>query len=57
MALATKCDRCGQYFDGIDDQNNAFAFMKYDHTKNTYHVKGSEECFDLCPKCIKSLEK
>ena len=55
MAWATKCDRCGKYFDHHNGEKNAFVFMQYDRGKNTYYVKGKE--FDLCQKCIKSLEK
>ena len=55
MAWATKCDRCGKYFDYHDDKENAFAFMKYNYGNNKYYVESEE--FDLCPKCIKSLEK
>lgn len=55
MAWATKCDRCGKYFDHHEDAENAFAFMRYDHAKDKYYTESEE--FDLCPKCIKSLWK
>ncbi len=55
MAWATRCDRCGKYFDYHGDQKSAFAFMRYERVKNEYYTESEE--FDLCPKCIKSLEK
>lgn len=53
MAWATKCDRCGKYFDW-HEETNAFAFMVYDHGTDRYSVGDTEE-LDLCPDCIRSL--
>jgi hypothetical protein len=55
MAWATKCDRCGRYFDYSEDKADAFAFMRYNRVKNLYYTESEE--IDLCPKCVKSLEK
>ena len=52
MAWATKCDRCGKYFD-YHEIASAFAFLSYDRLKDKYSVEGDE--YDLCPDCIQSL--
>lgn len=52
MAWATKCDRCGMYFN-YKREINGFAFLRYDRTKDLYLVNGEE--FDLCPDCVKFL--
>lgn len=52
MAWATKCDRCGKYFDHHEEAN-AFAFLSYDRLKDKYSYEGEE--YDLCPDCIRSL--
>lgn len=53
MAWATKCDRCGGYFEHHQDETNAFAFMTYDRVKDKYLIDGEER--DLCPKCVRLL--
>lgn len=53
MAWATKCDRCGKYFD-YHEGTNAFAFLKYDLSKDKYSLSNGE--FDLCPDCVQSLK-
>lgn len=52
MAWATKCDRCGKYFDYNSDSSDAVALMTYDRSKDRYMVE--EEEYDLCPDCVKS---
>lgn len=54
MAWATKCDRCGKFFDYHSNEANALAFLIYDRGKDKYEIEG-DEC-DLCPHCIESLE-
>lgn len=54
MAWATKCDRCGKYFD-FHEETNGFAFLEYNPAKDTYSINSDE--FDLCPKCVVSLQK
>ena len=53
MAWATKCDRCGKYFDWHSDETSGFAFLTYDYTKGRYNIYSDE--YDLCPKCVKDL--
>ena len=55
MAWATKCDRCGKYFDWKQDETNGFAFMEYDLPHSRYNIDGDE--YDLCPECVDSLIK
>lgn len=55
MAWASKCDRCGRYFDWRNKEPDGFTFLKYDHINGGNSIVG-EKC-DLCPKCIESLEK
>lgn len=52
MAWATKCDRCGKYFD-YHEESNAFAFLIYDRQKDKYSIDNEE--YDLCPDCVQSL--
>lgn len=52
MAWATKCDRCGKYFDH-HEETNAFAFLSYDRLKDKYSIENEE--YDLCPNCVQSL--
>ena len=54
MAWATKCDRCGKYFDHHQDEANAFAFLSYDRPGDRYSVYDEE--YDLCPECVHSME-
>lgn len=54
MAQATKCDRCGKFFDHHKDKKSTISFTGYDR-ENKYYIES--EKFDLCPKCIESLEK
>ncbi len=54
MAWATKCDRCGEFFEHHQDGVNAFAFLSYDRIKDKYSIDGEE--YDLCNKCVRSLE-
>ncbi len=53
MAWATKCDRCGNYFDWEDNEISGFAFLTYDRIKDKYYIKN--DAYDLCPKCVKDL--
>ena len=53
MAWATKCDRCGKYFDWQSDETSGFAFLTYEHIKGRYSINSDE--YDLCPKCVKDL--
>lgn len=55
MAWATKCDRCGKYFDHHQEEVNGFAFMMYDRVRDEYEPDG--EVRDLCPECVESLKK
>lgn len=52
MAYATKCDRCGRYFDW-HEEINGFAFLSYDRTKDRYLIDRAN--YDLCPGYVKSL--
>ena len=54
MAWATKCDRCGKYFDHHQEVANGIALLSYDITKDRYLIEGEE--YDLCPDCIKSFD-
>lgn len=54
MAWATKCDRCGKYFDHHQEEVNGFAFMVYDRVHDEYKTDSDEK--DLCPECVESLE-
>ena len=54
MAWATKCDRCGKYFDH-HEETNGFAFLVYDRLKDKYAIDNEE--YDLCPECVQSLSK
>lgn len=53
MAWATKCDRCGGYFEHHQDETNGFTFLTYDRAKDKYLMDGEE--YDLCPDCVQSL--
>lgn len=53
MAWATKCDRCGKYFDSREE-TNAFTFLIYDRAKDKYTCDSEE--YDLCPDCVRSLD-
>lgn len=55
MAWATKCDRCGKYFDHHQEVPNAVAFLSYDIMKHIYNIESEEQ--DLCPHCIQSLRE
>lgn len=55
MAWATKCDRCGKYFEHHQDETNGFAFLVYDRLKDKYAIDNEE--YDLCPECVQSLGK
>lgn len=55
MAWATKCDRCGEYFEHSQDKINGFAFLRYDRPKDKYLVDDDE--YDLCPACVRSLDQ
>lgn len=54
MAWATKCDRCGGYFEHCQDKINGFAFLTYNRPKDKYFTDGNE--YDLCPSCVHSLD-
>ena len=53
MAWATKCDRCGKYFDWHSNTENGFAVLTFDVGKCKYSIEGEE--YDLCPDCVKDL--
>lgn len=53
MEWASKCDRCGKYFDWRSDESSAFAFMSYEPTKARYSIDSDK--YDLCPKCVQDL--
>lgn len=53
MGWATKCDRCGKYFDYEEGATSGVALMIYDRPRDEYEVcNGIED--DLCPECVKS---
>ncbi len=54
MAWATKCDRCGKFFEHHQDETNAFAFLSYDRLTDKYSVDGEE--YDLCHECVRSMK-
>ena len=54
MAWATKCDRCGKYFDDQNDESNGFTFLNFNRLRNDYEIDGEE--YDLCPECVVSLQ-
>lgn len=52
---ATKCDRCGKYFDYSDaDTADAVALMKSVGRTDDYHQVYLP--YDLCPECVKSFD-
>lgn len=55
MAWATRCDRCGQFFDHHLEATNGFAFLSYDRLKDRYEIDGDEH--DLCPDCVEALSE
>ena len=54
MAWATKCDRCGKFFEHHQGEANAFTFLSHDRLSDKYSVDGDE--YDLCPECVHSLK-
>lgn len=52
MAWATKCDRCGAYYE-YHEETNGFAFICYDRADVSYQTSAGD--YDLCPQCVKSL--
>lgn len=52
MAWATKCDRCGKYFEYLTDETDGVALLDYDRRTDKYQT---EEEYDLCPTCVKSF--
>lgn len=54
MAWASKCDRCGKYFDfDLASDASGFVFVKQTIERD-YDVCDYE--YDLCPECIQSLD-
>lgn len=52
MARATKCDRCGKFFEHYFGDTNGVARLTYSVNKDRYYIQGDE--YDLCPDCVKS---
>lgn len=50
MALAMRCDRCGQYFDYDGNTPNAVKVIQYRNTDKASFTYMNE--FDLCPGCM-----
>ena len=54
MAWATKCDRCGKFFEYHPNDTNGVALLNYDVGKDKYTE--DDDTYDLCPDCVKSWE-
>lgn len=53
---AKKCDRCGYFYlpcKGIHERENAIKITRREKDSE----KVTTEHYDLCPKCMESLEK
>lgn len=53
MAWATRCDRCGVYFE-YHEETNGFAFLLHNRSGASYSISG--DGYDLCPKCVNFLK-
>lgn len=51
MGWASRCDRCGKYFDWRIDTTDGFAFLSHDNERKFF----VEDDSDLCPDCVQSL--
>lgn len=50
MAKASRCDRCGKYFDYDEIKSNAIKIIRYRNTdKSSFNYMNE---FDLCPDCM-----
>lgn len=54
MANAKRCDRCGKFYEYIEDEKKTLFIFKY----NSSDIRGwPDERLDLCNDCYKNLEK
>lgn len=51
MGWASKCDRCGKYFDYEEGATAGVALMVYDRPTDDYEIANGM-ADDLCPDCV-----
>lgn len=56
MSAATKCDRCGKFFDHRDEQGNKVKRIRIELDDISSNVGGKSKYYDLCPGCAELLD-